>query len=51
MLVGRIVIWLLGNKHPYVMPKTYLVQLIKSQFFDDLVSYCNSVYDVLGHFS
>ena len=49
MLVGRIVILLLGNKHRYVMPNTFLVQLIKSQFLDSLVSYCNSVNDVFGH--
>ena len=31
------------------MPNTFLVQLIKSQLLDGLVSYCNSVYDVFGN--
>ena len=32
---------LLSNKHCYVMPNTFLVILIKLQFFIALVPYCN----------
>ena len=35
---------LLGNKHCYVMPNTFLVILIKLHFFITFVPYCNCVW-------
>ena len=49
MLVGRIVIRLLSNNHLYVILYNFLMQLIKSQFLDDLMSYIDFGNDMFGH--
>ena len=44
MLACHVVLWLLGNKHRNVTSDTFLVQLIKLQFFNILVPYYNCVW-------